>query len=253
MWEPSFAELAGSGEMGWTTGPWEFHPTPDKPAAAFGHFVTVWKRVADGSWRAAVDIGIVHDKPARGVGSGAFVAGPAHPRPKPTPRTGFGVFGGVTGGSGGVGVGVHTGAPYPRQVEYARAHQMNTLLATERTHAFQLRTKGAARAWASLAASDVRFYRAGSEPTIGHDRAIPWLDKRNAGVDWKHGGAMDWKPLGQGISDSYDLGYVYGLVTSRHDARARPDTSSFLHIWRKDARLKWRLAMDIENEFPKTP
>ena len=252
VWEPSFAEVAGAGDMGWTTGPWEFRPAPErKLPTGYGHFVTVWKRVGDGNWRAAVDIGISHERPERGVGSGAFVAGPLHPRPRARPRSGFGVFGGVQGGGTGLGVGVHTGGLTPREEEYARAHQMNTLLATERTHAFQLKTKGAARGYAAVAASDVRFYREGSQPTVGVDAAVPWLEKRNAAIDWKRGGTIDWKTLGQGVSSSSDLGYVYGLVTTRHDASARPDTSSFVHIWRKDPRLKWKLAMDIENAFPK--
>jgi ketosteroid isomerase-like protein len=251
-WEPSFAEVAGSGDLGWTTGPWEFRPPAErKQPTGYGHFVTVWKKVGDGTWRAAVDLGISHDRPEQGLGSGVFVAGPLHPRPKGKSRSGFGVFGGVHGSGSGIGVGVRSGGPTPREEEYARAHETNSLLATERSVAFEIRTKGPAQGYAGRAADDVRFYRDGSQPTVGAEAAAPWLDKRNAAIDWKRGGAIDWKPVGQGVSESYDLGYVYGLVTTRHDASARPDTSSFLHIWRKDPRLKWKLAMDVENPFPK--
>src|SRR3712207_3032360 len=60
-WRPAFADVARADDMGYTAGPWEFRPQTlkDKPVA-FGHFVTVWKRQADGRWKVAVDLGIGH-------------------------------------------------------------------------------------------------------------------------------------------------------------------------------------------------
>jgi ketosteroid isomerase-like protein len=64
-WYPAFADVATSGEMGFTTGPWEYRETnADKDAAAFGNYITIWKKQADGSWKAAIDLGISHPKPA---------------------------------------------------------------------------------------------------------------------------------------------------------------------------------------------
>lgn len=247
-WEPSFAEVAGSGDFGWTTGPWEMR-AEGKPTG-HGHFLSVWKRVADGTWRVAVDIGIRHDRPARGVGTGVVDAGPTHAKPRKQPRTGLGLFGGVFNRGVGVGVGVHGGAPYPRQVEMALAHQLNTLLATERTYAFQLKTKGAAAAWEKLAANDARFYRDGAQPAIGRDAGVSWMAERLAPIDWKKGGSIEWKTGGSGIAPSADLGYVYGTRIARATSSAAPDTSSFVHVWRKDVRNRWTLAADVENPFP---
>jgi ketosteroid isomerase-like protein len=63
-WEPAFAEVAQSGDLGYTTGPWEIRPSgpQDKPTA-FGHFVSVWKRQTDGAWKVVVDLGISHAGP----------------------------------------------------------------------------------------------------------------------------------------------------------------------------------------------
>jgi ketosteroid isomerase-like protein len=249
LWEPSFAEVAGSGDFGWTTGPWELRSAGNP--TGHGHFLSVWKRAGDGSWRVALDIGISHEKPARGVGAGVVDAGPAHARPKRQPRTGLGLFGGFFNRGVGVGVGVHGGAPYPREVEMALAHQLNTLLATERTYAFQLRTRGAAAAWEKLAANDARFYREGARPGIGRDAGVPWIAERLAAIEWKKGGAIEWKTGGSGIAPSADLGYVYGVRVARATSGAAPDTSSFVHVWRKDARDRWTLAADVENEYPK--
>lgn len=60
-WQPSFAGIAASGDMGFTTGPWEFKgDIKDAQPSGYGHFVTVWKKQADGSWKFAVDLGISH-------------------------------------------------------------------------------------------------------------------------------------------------------------------------------------------------
>ncbi|MBI1795891.1 MAG: nuclear transport factor 2 family protein [Candidatus Eisenbacteria bacterium] len=250
-WEPAFAEVSGAGDLGWTTGPWQFAGRRAQEPTAFGHFVSVWRRQGDGSWRVAVDLGVGHDKPERGVGSRDFTPGPAHPRPRALPRSGFGVGVGYGGARSGFGVGVHTGAPYPREVEYATAHQLNSLLATDRSYGFDLANRGAAEACRSLVADDVRFCRDGAQPAMGHDATIAWHDRKTATIDRKHGGKADWMQRGQGVATSTDLGYVYGLVARRENDAARPDTSTYLHIWRKDQRDKWRLALDLESGFSK--
>jgi ketosteroid isomerase-like protein len=60
-WQPSFAGMAESGDMGFTTGPWEFKgDIKDAKPSGYGYFVTVWKKQPNGSWKWVVDIGISH-------------------------------------------------------------------------------------------------------------------------------------------------------------------------------------------------
>jgi ketosteroid isomerase-like protein len=60
-WQPAYAGMAASGDMGFTTGPWEAKgDIKDEKPSAYGHFMTVWKKQADGSWRFVVDLGISH-------------------------------------------------------------------------------------------------------------------------------------------------------------------------------------------------
>ena len=60
-WQPAFAGMARSGDLGFTTGPWESKPDiNDEKPSAYGHFVTVWKKQPDGSWKFVVDLGISH-------------------------------------------------------------------------------------------------------------------------------------------------------------------------------------------------
>ncbi len=60
-WRPVHAEVAASGELGLSTGPWKV-TSKDKPATppAFGQYVSVWRREAAGPWKVAVDLGIEH-------------------------------------------------------------------------------------------------------------------------------------------------------------------------------------------------
>jgi ketosteroid isomerase-like protein len=60
-WNPAWADVSSDGNLGYTTGGWEFRPKgkTDKPAA-FGEYVTLWQKQADGSFKAVLDIGINH-------------------------------------------------------------------------------------------------------------------------------------------------------------------------------------------------
>src|SRR5262245_2445266 len=53
-WEPEFADIASTGDLGYTTGPFERRRTPQDPPA-FGHYVTLWRKQADGKWKVALD------------------------------------------------------------------------------------------------------------------------------------------------------------------------------------------------------
>jgi ketosteroid isomerase-like protein len=56
-WTATSAEVAASGEMGYTYGNFTFHITmPDgSPLDDYGKYATIWKKQADGSWKVAVD------------------------------------------------------------------------------------------------------------------------------------------------------------------------------------------------------
>src|SRR6476659_3703265 len=63
-WQPAFAGMSASGDMGFTTGPWEFKADRgDGKPSGYGDFVTVWKKQADGTWKFVVDLGISHPQP----------------------------------------------------------------------------------------------------------------------------------------------------------------------------------------------
>jgi len=58
-WTPVHADMAASGDMGYTYGTYEFH-SKDKDGNAtveYGKYTTVWKKQKDGSWKVAMDMG----------------------------------------------------------------------------------------------------------------------------------------------------------------------------------------------------
>lgn len=58
-WAPEFAVIAASGELGATTGPWEYRQSSLKDTpVAHGHFTTIWKKNDKEDWKAVFDIGI---------------------------------------------------------------------------------------------------------------------------------------------------------------------------------------------------
>src|SRR2546427_5630986 len=63
-WQPIFAAVSRAGDLGYTSGPWEFkNDIKDATPAKFGNFMTVWKKQADGSWKFALDLGISNPEP----------------------------------------------------------------------------------------------------------------------------------------------------------------------------------------------
>ena len=63
VWEPTFAAIARSGDFGYDTGPSKWRGKKSDPQfTGFGHFVSIWKKQKDGSWKVALDCGIENTK-----------------------------------------------------------------------------------------------------------------------------------------------------------------------------------------------
>lgn len=59
-WEPYFADLAGSGDLGYTLGKYDHTYTDEtgEEQHSYGYYVTIWKKQPDGSWKYVFDSGI---------------------------------------------------------------------------------------------------------------------------------------------------------------------------------------------------
>lgn len=142
-WQPSFAGMAASGDMGFTTGPWEAKADiKDEKPQGYGHFVTVWKKQADGSWKFVVDLGIDHPQ----SGGPQTLWQPADTKKKPSFKP----------------------------VDVATATE--GLLTRDRKYIEESK-RDLAKAFAGYASPDVRLYRAGNLPYIGRQAAAETLAK----------------------------------------------------------------------------
>ena len=54
-WQPLHAEVAASGDLGYTWGVAESAAAKDGPFKPYGIYVTIWKRQADGKWKFVYD------------------------------------------------------------------------------------------------------------------------------------------------------------------------------------------------------
>ena len=57
FWWPVFAGISSSGDLGFTTGPWQWSEKKNSKPVAHGYYATVWKK-ENNSWKMAADIGI---------------------------------------------------------------------------------------------------------------------------------------------------------------------------------------------------
>lgn len=58
-WTPVGADIAASGDLGYTYGNYEFHTKDEsgKPVVDHGHYTSIWKKQKDGSWKVVLDMG----------------------------------------------------------------------------------------------------------------------------------------------------------------------------------------------------
>lgn len=57
-WEPAFAAMARSCDLGFTSGPaeWRRNKDDEKPLG-YGQYISIWKKQQDGAWKVVVDVG----------------------------------------------------------------------------------------------------------------------------------------------------------------------------------------------------
>src|SRR3982751_1383921 len=62
-WQPTVAEIARSGDFGYTSGPWRFKKTPDDTVLARGRFTSIWQK-KNGEWKVLLDLGVTGTPPS---------------------------------------------------------------------------------------------------------------------------------------------------------------------------------------------
>lgn len=67
-WEPLRADIAASGDLGWTTGHYTSTTTLEDGTTQVGQgrYVTIWRKQPDGSWKVVMDLGNPTAAPPQG-------------------------------------------------------------------------------------------------------------------------------------------------------------------------------------------
>jgi ketosteroid isomerase-like protein len=137
-WQPALAAMSGAGDLGWTTGPWQWRSDGSRTAPeATGEYTTVWRRQPDGTLKVVLDLGIDHPAPPAGT-------------PAPVP---------VLLALGGTH---STRAPLAAR---------NALWKADAEYTRVTATQGHAAAFAAVATADARLLRQGTFPVIGREAA----------------------------------------------------------------------------------
>lgn len=150
VWEPDFAAVSVGGDLGYTSGPWEFRETGATPeSGTHGHFVTVWRREG-GTWKIVIDGGVRHEP----------------------------------GGE----VALEFGARASRApVLIAEAKEVLRRAESELLRAARSATW--ADVFTRSAAADIRLYRSGSAPIVGLAAGRAALAAHPGSMRWELGGA----------------------------------------------------------------
>jgi len=207
VWWPVWAEISSSGDMGYTTGPWEFRRVVEgDTAVGYGHYVSVWRKQPDGTWRVAIDAGNAYGKPEIVQREPAV---PDYHRPVLDPLD-------------------------EETVQASRA----ALLQAERDLSALCGAGDAAAAFSGQAAEDVRLYRMGAYPTMGKKS----LRRELSAIE----GRLSWEPIDAAVSAAADLGYTYGIsrIEPPGDGGTAAEFS-YLRIWKRHPDGPWKVVLDL--------
>lgn len=210
-WEPIYADISAAGDLGYTTGPWEFRPkgAEDKPVA-FGNFMTVWKKQRDGTFKFMLDLGI------------------SNPQPVSNPTLQFSAVKSKSLKKSSEG-----------DVEAGR----NNILKMEREFSKASVDKGVLKAYLSYMADDVRLLREGKFPFIGKQAARAALETST--------GEVSWKAAKADVARSVDLGYTYGGYEWKSADGKQGERGNYVHVWKRQPDGKWKVVMEVLNPIPK--
>ena len=211
-WTPIRAAVAGSGDLGWTTGPYRVAPATEGDPSLLGYFVSIWKRQSNGRWKVAIDLGTENppddscsEEPDLTAGESATAAGPTDADPAT-----------------------------------ARA----ALLDLERLMSQTSVDRGVAIAYRGVLEEDVRLYRDGRCPAKEREPA-EWLLAETPGV-------MSWEPIDGSVATTGDLAYTYGSyrLASPLDRQVSLANGYYVRLWRARSDGDWGLILEVTSPVP---
>lgn len=210
-WKPIHAEIAASGDFGYTTGPFEYRKNPgSEQADGCGFYVSVWIKQNGDTWQVMLDAGINCPCPDTTILEIII----SQQRSKFVNKT-----------------------TRKADVETEKAK----LMKSEFELASSVAVEGIVNAYQVYLADDIRFYRMGEAPIVGKEAVLNKSSHQN--------GIPFWKPVASDVARSGDLGYTYGIADWKLDS-GEIRSHSYLRIWKKNKNMMWKIVLDLTNPIP---
>lgn len=192
-WQPVFAVVSTAGDMGYSTGPWEFKADINDPQpSGYGEFITVWKKQPDGTWKFAVDLGISHPQ-----STGPLKIWQVKDNWQPSSLL---------------------------KIDYSAA---KTLMLTRDSEFAWIARQDLSAAFSKYAAPHVRVFREGSFPFIGKPATIRALKNKKEVAEWQRTGN------GMSVSGDLAYLYGTYQTRSDDAVKKVIAEGNFLRIWQK--------------------
>jgi ketosteroid isomerase-like protein len=204
-WEPVYADVSESADLGYTTGPWTFSDENGR-AVAHGEYVSVWRRTPGGDWRVSIDVGISHSPPDLAVEA------PGTARYAP---------------AGGASDSDSAGGKAERR----------RLSAVSQKFFRAWSARGMEAAYRETAGDGVLVLRAGEFPVRGKGAAIPLIRGEEI--------PSAIEAMGGALASSGDLGYTYGVIGWGPAGGGERRESSYLWVWKRSRGGKWEIVVDV--------
>lgn len=209
-WDPVTGDVATSGDLGYTTGPWIMRErrggTEAGKVLGTGWFFSVWRRAGNAGWKVLADFGVdaVHVRTLRGQAFRRAEVRASRPGEAPSPTA-----------------------------------LADELRAADVEFGRRLTASGWAEALRAGATDDVMVYRDGREPTPGRKAAALGLPTGPWPCTLRPSYALG--------ASAGDLGVTYGAYAG--GSGAQEVDGFYLHVWKRTP-AGWRLAADVANVAP---
>jgi ketosteroid isomerase-like protein len=221
-WDPVFADVSRSGDLGYTTGPYRLSDqSAERKPTRHGYYFSIWKRQPDGAWKVVVDVGIQTPAPDAAERALRFQAAWQTPPAKTA------------------------GANFDLERERA------ALLEADREFIRVADSRGTEKAFQAYLTDEARLHRDGIFPLTSRDAIRSFLAQKKF--------MLSGEPLKSDVAGSNDLGYTYGRYELREDdarqhATATTEKGYYVRVWKRDGAKggagRWKIVLDVTHPLP---
>ncbi len=221
-----------------------FDPTPSEASAALQRGARLLERATWQPFRADIaasgDLGYTAGHWTNGADGGRYVtvwrySPDATWRVRITARTAGGPIAEKVDGA--LSIPFHRGWIRARRKLYQEAARV-AMLKADRDMAARSLSDGLEHAVEGIAADSALFLRDGLIPLTGREDVVTYLRKQK--------GITSWIPVDAEISRAGDLGFTYGLQTSKvSEMDTTAVTSAYVRIWKAKPDSTWQLDVDF--------